>query len=180
MAYQKSSCTSKSSRKHCPAMLWSESLRGLPTKSVLGLSHKESNTWWPTRITVDKQNLLFCFTDEADYTCTTDLDGDGDGTKWYKKAWVGKHDLKRFAKDKASNSSFCAVWAKLLPWHVWFQHAFQSCKVDTNAHKYQGQTDQECCLPKRPNCKTAEPGRLDSNKFSEGRWKLQIGCLRIG
>lgn len=53
-----------------------------------------------------------------------------------------------------------------------FVHAFHSCKVDTNAHKYQGQTDQECCLPKRPNCKTAEPGRLDSNKFSEREWKL--------
>ena len=32
-------------------------------------------------------NLMFCFTNlEADYTCSTDLDGDGDGTKWYKKA----------------------------------------------------------------------------------------------
>ncbi|CAJ1443330.1 unnamed protein product, partial [Effrenium voratum] len=42
---------------------------------------------------------------EDSYTCSSDVDGDGDGTQWYKK-------------------------------------------VDTNAHQYLGQTDEECCFPK--------------------------------
>ncbi|CAJ1401997.1 unnamed protein product [Effrenium voratum] len=74
------------------------------------------------------------------YTCSSDVDGDGDGTQWYKKVDTNAHQYLGQTDEECCFPKYCSQYVTKLPLSKWKRN---------NTKGLQGSTDGECYLERK-------------------------------